>query len=457
MTRLPPSTGRREERETPAMPGDHAGGGDDPHEDCLSPASPGPAAGSREARLEEIVAAQALLREVLDVTSRLAAAPDRDAIASILVEHGIRAFRADAGAVHLLGADGNTLVMAASRGWPERETREYEHFRLSDELPAAIALRSRKTVVFSSREELRRSNPALAHLQDAVGDNGWIIVPITAGERAIGVIGLSFFGTRTWRAGERELLETLAATAGQALERAAAHEAVTSIALDLQRALLPRDVAGSDAFQSRAEYIPAPGVGEVGGDWYDVLAGPDDVLFVIGDVAGHGVEAARTMGVVRHGLAAFAHDERDPAALLARTSGHLRSVDEEAMVTCAVVHLEYATRMLTWACAGHPPPVLVGAGTARLLDTTTGAPLGVGDRETYRCTTRSAAAGESIFLYTDGLIERRNENLTTGFERLVKVAAANSDGSIDQLVDGILAELAPGSHDDIAVLAVRVS
>jgi serine phosphatase RsbU (regulator of sigma subunit) len=131
-------------------------------------------------------------------------------------------------------------------------------------------------------------------------------------------------------------------------------------------------------------------------------------------------------------------------------------VNEEAMVTCAVVRLEYATRMLTWACAGHPPPVLVGPGTASLLETTTGAPLGVGGRETYRCTTRSAVPGESIFLYTDGLIERRGENLTTGFERLIRAAAAHSDGAVDALIDGVLAELAPGSHDDIAVLAVRV-
>ncbi len=439
------------------MPGDHLGKGVDHRVGGQAPRSPRPSREDPEARLEEIVAAQALLREVLDVTSRLAAAPDREAIASVLIEHGIGAFRADAGAVHLLGADGHTLAMAASRGWPERETREFEQFRLSDELPAAIALRSRTTVVFASREELRQSFPALAPVQDAVGDNGWIMVPISAGERAIGVIGLSFLGPRTWRAGERELLETLAATAGQALERAAAHEAATSIALDLQRALLPGQPADNDAFQSRAEYIPAPGVGEIGGDWYEVLAGPDDVLFVIGDVAGHGVEAARTMGAVRHGLAAFAHDERDPAALLVRTSDHLRNVDEEAMVTCIVMRLEYATRMLTWACAGHPPPVLVATGSVDLLETTTGAPLGVGGREAYHCTTRSAVAGEAIFLYTDGLIERRGEDLTTGFERLIKVAAANSDGGVDALVDGLLAELAPGSHDDIAVLAVQVS
>src|SRR5215212_1367329 len=138
------------------MPGDHLAVGDDPGSDGQVSECHPPAVERPEAQPEETDGAQALLREVLDVTSRLAAAPDRGAIASIMVEHGIRAFRADAGAVHLLEADGDTLVMAASRGWPERETRAFERFRLSDELPAAIALRSRTTVVFASRDELRR-------------------------------------------------------------------------------------------------------------------------------------------------------------------------------------------------------------------------------------------------------------------------------------------------------------
>lgn len=413
--------------------------------------------GPWESRSLEFGAAEALLREVLEVTSRLAAAPDREAIASVLVEHGIRAFGADAGAVHLVAQDMESVVMAASRGWPERETKRFERFSLGDDLPAAVALRSGTSVTFSSRGELLRHYPELASVQDAVGDSGWMIVPITAGHRAIGVIGLSFFRARTWRRGERDLLETLAATAGQALERAAAHETATSIALDLQRALLPSGLAQNRAFESRAEYIPAPGVGEVGGDWYEVLAGSDDVLFVIGDVTGHGLEAARTMGAVRYGLAALAHADRDPASLLARTNDHLRSIDDEAMVTCCVVRLEYGTRTLTWACAGHPPPVLVSDREATMLEVTAGPPLGVGHQEPYPYTSRTVVSGESIVLYTDGLVERRGEDLTTGFERLLRAAGDHAGNSLDELVDAALVRLAPGSQDDIAILAVTVS
>ena len=241
-----------------------------------------------------------------------------------------------------------------------------------------------------------------------------------------------------------------------ALERAAAHEAATSIAVDLQRALLPRGLVQHAAFASRAEYLPAPGVGEVGGDWYEVLAGPDDVLFVIGDVAGHGLDAARTMAAVRYGLAALAHADRDPASLLTRTDDHLRSIDDEAMVTCCVVRLEYATRTLTWACAGHPPPVLIEAGAASLLEVTAGPPLGVGHPEPYPCTARSVASGVSILLYTDGLVERRGEDLTTGFGRLLRAAGSAGAGSPDELVDAVLVQLAAGSQDDIAILAVWV-
>ena len=403
------------------------------------------------------VEAPTLLREVLEVTSRLAAAPDRAAIAMILVDHGIRAFRADAGAVHLVAPDGDTVVMAASKGWPERETKRFERFSVRDDLPAALAVRTGASVTFSSAEELLRRYPELASVQEAIGDSGWMIVPIGAGRRMIGVIGLSSLGVRTWSQAERELLETLAATAGQALERAAAHEAAMSIALDLQRALLPRGLVQNAAFESRAMYLPAPGVGEVGGDWYEVLAGSDDVLFVIGDVAGHGLDAARTMAAVRYGLAALAHAERDPSSLLARTDDHLRAIDDEAMVTCCVVRLEYATRTLTWACAGHPPPVLIGAASASLLQATAGPPLGVGHREAYLCTARRVAPGESILLYTDGLVERRGEDLTTGFGRLLRAAGGVGGGSPEELVDAVLTQLAPGSQDDIAILAVRVT
>ena len=394
---------------------------------------------------------------MLEVTSRLAAAPDREAIATILVDHGIRAFRADAGAVHLVAPDGDSLVMAASRGWPEHETKRFERFSVRDDLPAALALRSGAAVTFSSADELLRQYPELTSVQEAVGDNGWMIVPISAGRRMIGVIGLSSLGVRTWSPAEQELLETLAATAGQALERAAAHEAAMSIAVDLQRALLPRGLVQHAAFESRAEYLPAPGVGEVGGDWYEVLAGPDDVLFVIGDVAGHGLDAARTMAAVRYGLAALAHADRDPASLLARTDDHLRSIDDEAMVTCCVVRLEYASRTLTWACAGHPPPVLIEAATASLLEVTAGPPLGVGHLEPYPCTARIVASGVSILLYTDGLVERRGEDLTSGFGRLLQAAGGAGGDSPDELVDAVLGPLAGGSQDDIAILAVRVS
>jgi serine phosphatase RsbU (regulator of sigma subunit) len=161
------------------------------------------------------------------------------------------------------------------------------------------------------------------------------------------------------------------------------------------------------------------------------------------------------MAAVRYGLAALAHADRDPASLLTRTDDHLRSIDDEAMVTCCVVRLEYATRTLTWACAGHPPPVLVEAGAASLLDVTAGPPLGVGPGA-YACTARRVASGESILLYTDGLVERRGEDLTTGFGRLLRAAASAGPASPDSLVDAVLLQLAPGSQDDIAVLAVRV-
>lgn len=412
--------------------------------------------GRWEARLQEIVAARGLLREVLDVTARLAAAPDRRTITSVLIEHGIAAFGADAGAVHLLADDRETLVMAASRGWPERETTEFQRFSLHDELPAALALRSRTTVAFSSPDELRHRYPSLAPTQDAVGDISWILVPIAAGTKHLGVLGLSFFARRALREGEREILETLAATAGQAIERAVAQEAIADFALELQRALLPASVPRHRPFDAAARYLPAPGRGEVGGDWYEVIDGPDDALFIIGDVAGHGATAAGTMAAARFGLAALARHERRPGELLRQVAEHVQFIGEARLVTCCVARLEYATGRLTWATAGHPPPLLADRSGAALLAADPGPPLGVVEDQHYQETGTVLDRGTDLVLYTDGLIERRGEHLDAGLERLQRAMAALPRGSGSELiVDGLVAALAGGADDDVALLTVR--
>lgn len=395
------------------------------------------------------------LRRVAEVTSRLAAAATTADVAGVLVDHGVDAFGAAAGAVHLL-VPGGHLVLVGSRGWPPSATARFRRFHVDDDLPASHAVRTGRPVVLSSVADLRRQFPALAAVQADVGMPAWVMVPIVAGPEPVGVLGLSFRTERRLDRSELQLLDTLAATAGQAFQRARAHEAVSSVALDLQRALLPTRLPSHPSFEAAGAYVPAPGPAEVGGDWYEVLVGERDALFVIGDVAGHGVEAAVTMAAVRHGLAALSLGERDPALLLALTNTYLRSVVRDTLVTCCVVRLELATGAVTWATAGHPPVVVADGAGARLLDGPVGAPLGVADGATYATAAVPLDRGATLVLYTDGLVERRGETISAGLARLRRAVAEAGDRRVRPLARHLLASLGDGASDDVALLVVSV-
>jgi phosphoserine phosphatase RsbU/P len=244
--------------------------------------------------------------------------------------------------------------------------------------------------------------------------------------------------------------------------QAAADRAALQTAEVLQLSLLgpPPDVS---PLSSAVRYLPANRYAQIGGDWYDAFPLPDGTtMLVIGDVAGHDAPAAATMAQVRGMLRAIAlSTEGSPATVLTALDAVLADLDLHTLVTVLVATVGApnpdGTAQLCWSNAGHPPPVCVCADEgSRLLARTPERVLGVaaGARRTdHELLLRP---GDTLFLYTDGLVERRGAPLDDGFAWLVGELEVLGDRPLDPLCDELLGALGGRVDDDVALLAVRL-
>jgi PAS domain S-box-containing protein len=229
------------------------------------------------------------------------------------------------------------------------------------------------------------------------------------------------------------------------------------IADTLQQALLPASFPAVDGVEVAARYVPAETDLAAGGDWFDVIPlSGGRVAMVIGDVAGHGLEAASLMGQLRLAVRAYALEGHPPGVIAERTDALLRDVAEDEMATLLLVVLEVETRAATMVGAGHPRPIAISSAGARLLLVESGPPLGLG-RGSYPESTVALDPGTTLLLYTDGLIDRPDLPIDEGIQRLLRAAEANARAEIARICDGILSAVVDGdASDDIALLALRL-
>jgi anti-sigma regulatory factor (Ser/Thr protein kinase) len=271
-------------------------------------------------------------------------------------------------------------------------------------------------------------------------------------------------------ASEREFMLTLANHTSQALERALLFDQQRGVADALQRAVLPPELPQLPGWGLDAQFVPATSGLEVGGDWYDAFWLPSGRLaLAVGDAAGHGLAAARVMSAVRNALRAFAMLGEGPARVVHRLDDLLARLEPQAFATLVYVELDVTTGQARLAAAGHPPPLRCRVDDAHYLDLDVEPPLGcggisaadgVGDREL----TFQVDEGDVLLLYTDGLVERRDDDLLAGLERLRLAGETTSaadllgrPGAATRVLDVALAQLrqAGGSRDDVCALAIH--
>jgi serine phosphatase RsbU (regulator of sigma subunit) len=287
-------------------------------------------------------------------------------------------------------------------------------------------------------------------------------VPLTAGGETLGTLLIvRVADAEPFTNEDLEFAVQLGARAGLVLANLRLREREHELAHSLQHSLLPRELPQPAGLAIGACYLPAQGEPMVGGDWYDVLVLPTgQVILAVGDISGHGVAAAASMGQLRSGLAGLALATSEPAALLDGAQRFIQHLGNPLLATLALVVLDPASGSFTYACAGHPPPMVVSrSGEVVTLWQGRSPLLGYAHQRTRPQGQYVLDVEDTLLLYTDGLVESRHENIDEGFARLAAQAAALDDVPIDDfcftLTHSMLGERP--NLDDVAVLALRRS
>jgi GAF domain-containing protein/anti-sigma regulatory factor (Ser/Thr protein kinase) len=280
-------------------------------------------------------------------------------------------------------------------------------------------------------------------------------VPLLVQGRVIGVLHVGSLTPREFTADDIDLLQLAGDRAALAIEQARLYEQ-RRVAEALQRRLLSSDITGDSGLDAAARYLPAAG-GSLGGDWYDVfpLAG-GRIGVAVGDVVGHGLEAAAVMAQLRTAVRAYAADGHAPRVVVERVNNLMLNLGPLAMTTLLLLVIDPATESLELVNAGHPPALVIDPdGAASFLWPSGGIPLGATGSVTYKADTFPLPTGATVLLYTDGLVERRGESIETGLERLRALAAGTR--GVEELCDAVVEGLVPDApDDDVALLAARV-
>ncbi len=302
---------------------------------------------------------------------------------------------------------------------------------------------------------------------DSAGDEGFtyetritrpdgdVILVSISGESVVGDDGSPerLRGTIQDITERRAAEEALAMAAANAEAAAREH----SIADELQRSLLPRTAFDLEHLEVATYYRAGVEGTQVGGDWYDVIElGGGRTALVVGDVMGRGVRAAAVMGQLRAAVRAYARLDLPPADLLESLDGLVRDIGEDQIVTCIYAVFDPADRCLRFANAGHLPPIVSSPGeVCRPIGGEENPPLGIGPFNMNQHTV-SLASDARVLLYTDGLVERRGEDLDLGIEALVQHMAGIT-GPLNGVPEELASAMLPdGPDDDVAILVARV-
>ena len=361
-----------------------------------------------------------------------------------------RAFQADEASLLLFDSTASFLVPVATSGI-ERPVHEGFRVPVGSGFAGEVAATGRP-VVQTEVNAQTVLNPAI-HQR---GIKTLLGVPVPGPQGIVGVAHVGTVEPRAFGPDDVRRIEEFAAVLGAEVWRRRAREEHVA-ALTLQRSLLPGDLPKIPGLDIAARYIPADS--DLGGDWYDVFELPDQrVGVVMGDVAGHGLEAAVVMGRLRSALRAYALEHENPAEVLALLDTKISHFEAGAMAT--VLYAVAASPYLSFevSSAGHLPPVrMTNDEVPEVLAIVPDPPVGVGGSWERHSTTVDLPAGASLCMFTDGLIERRptsdTDQLATGTEELLRTLRPGHPADTCELVLELLGDAI--HEDDIALLILR--
>ncbi|MFI7684398.1 SpoIIE family protein phosphatase [Streptomyces griseoaurantiacus] len=406
-----------------------------------------------------------------ELTTALAEAVTSKDVVRAVAEHVLPPVAADGLVVETL--EGGRIRVVDSVGYTRDFLRRIDGVPLTEHTAVADVLRNRTPLFVGSAAEFEKLYPRLKYLSDNSPSRAWAFLPLIVSGRATGSCVISFSEPRTFSEDDRTLLTALSSLVAQALERARLFDVEHTRAQGLQRGLLPRTLPSLPAVTAAARYLPAGRGDEVGGDWYDVIPlSADRVAMVIGDVMGHGITEAATMGRLRTAVRTLADLDMDPDELLTHLSEIVGDLGYDYYATCLYAVFDPVTRVCSYALAGHLPPLLVHPdGTVHAPDVDINPPLGAADPPFDVHELRLPEEALLVFC-TDGLVESPERDADQGLTLLRQTlgAAVTRSGYFDppgttgpgagtarleELCDLVVSTLLPdhaATNDDAALL-----
>jgi serine/threonine-protein kinase RsbW len=292
-------------------------------------------------------------------------------------------------------------------------------------------------------------------------EGSYVALPLSARDRVLGALTLTRSDrTPRFRATDLPFLRDLADRTALALENARLSEHEREVAHVLQRTMLAGAPPRDPRFQVATYYRPAFETLEVGGDWYDTFAvGPGRIGIVVGDVVGRGIRAASAMGQLRSGIRALAGADLGPARLIERLDTFVEQIETAKWATLAYAEVDLDGGHVRFACAGHPPPLLLEPAAApRMVWEGRSPPLGapIDNRAEAELT---MPRGTRLLLYTDGLFERRDRSLDAGLDQLAHEFAHRRAMPLPALVNEVTEAMLVGEHgeDDVCLLCFALA
>ena len=403
---------------------------------------------------------RARIETLSELTSLLAAALTPEAIGDVVADRVRKAVGgADALALGVVSEDRRRLEWITVTGYADGLRERFADLPLSARTASADAARTGLPIVIRTPGEYARRYPGPHVPAITAQASSWLTWPLRVGPTTVGSLGLMWKRPQRFGPGRLAFMAAVADLVAQALVRARIYADEHAIVTVLQRAVMPKTTAVIPGLEVGTFYRQAGASAAVGGDWYDAVALPaGDAYLAVGDVAGHGITAAEDMTQLRNAGRTLAVAGYSPGRLLAELGRVAASMTAGYFATMAVAIIDTGASRLTYASAGHPPILIRRAetGTVEIPTPANGPALGPFKDIAYSQGQTHFGPGDIVLMYTDGLIERRREDIDDGIARVRKELQAWRCGEplgvqCEQLVTALTAR---PQLDDICVLAV---
>ncbi len=417
-------------------------------------------AAGRQLRVELAERDQIVIRSRLlaDLSQALSAAGSARDVAEIVTTAGRFALAAEFTNVAVLEASEGTLRIVHSPPLPAEIADRYSIVRLTDDTPLSDAVNTRAPVLIANLDELAQRYPNMVADTIAAGLHATASFPLLRSDRTVaGGLGIGWAHPVEFTPIVQSLLTTVVEMCAQALDRSLVGDARNQFLRSLQQALLPT-IPTRQGLEISAEYLPANTELGFGGDWYDVIAiSPTRTALIVGDVCGHGIEAAATMTQIRGAINSLVRLRSERLDVLFDDVETVLAREEPLFVaTVSVYIIDVDVRQITYVSAGHPPAIMMDRhGNSALLEGGRRPVLGIGGPSPEPATA-PFAAGSILVAYTDGLVEHDRHDVDSGIDALLNVLTPIRQNTT-QMIANAVARSIHQAHDDIAFTVVRAT